>query len=43
MSYAEMRGWIARNQREILLASLLWLAGFQFGRVAGRIEQRRAR
>ena len=43
MTGAGLRDWVARNQREIVLAGLLMLAGFQFGRAAGRIEERHAR
>ncbi len=43
MTCTEARDWVARNQREILICGLLWLSGFQFGRVAGRLEDRRAR
>lgn len=40
MTKAEVRDWVADNQRELLLAGLGFLAGFQFGRVAGRHERR---
>ena len=40
MTRTEFRNWIAANQRELLLAGLGLLAGWQFGRVAGRHERR---
>jgi hypothetical protein len=40
MTRTGFRGWVAGNQREILLVSLAMLAGWQFGRVAGRHEKR---
>ena len=39
MTRREFRDWIAANQREIILYGLLFLAGFNFGRVAGRHER----
>jgi hypothetical protein len=41
MTRTGFRNWVAANQREILLAGLILLAGWQFGRAAGRIEERR--
>lgn len=40
MSVGDLRRWVAGNQREIVLVGLSLLAGFQFGRVAGRLEER---
>jgi hypothetical protein len=40
MTRSELRNWVTGNQREILLFGLGLLAGWQFGRVAGRHEKR---
>ena len=39
MNGAQYRNWITGHQREIVLYGLLFLAGFQFGRVSGRHER----
>lgn len=40
MNAAALRRWVAGNQRDLVLVGLALLAGFQFGRVAGRLEER---
>jgi hypothetical protein len=35
----KLRDWYDRNEREIVLAVLALISGFQFGRVAGRHEK----
>jgi hypothetical protein len=40
MTRTGFRGWVTGNQQEILIFGLALLAGWQFGRVAGRHECR---